>query len=120
MPATGTYTVTLSATDAEGVTGNATTTVVVNAAGSGTVPNEPLLYSSDLQYVGAFRVPNYYDNVDQMSYGGNALAYNPADNSLFITGLNQAVAEISIPQSIVNSSNLDSLPPPRSCNLGRR
>jgi hypothetical protein len=44
-------------------------------------------------------------------YGGTALAYNPADNSLFLVGMpyDNAISEISIPQSIVNSTNLNSL-----------
>jgi hypothetical protein len=67
------------------------------------------MYSSDLQYEGAFRVPNYYNSTDQMSYGGSALAYDPENNGLFITGLGQSIAEVSIPSSIVNSSNLDNL-----------
>jgi hypothetical protein len=48
-----------------------------------------------------------------MSFGGTALAYNPADNGLFIVGYGnyaaQPIAEISIPSTIVNSSNLDAL-----------
>jgi hypothetical protein len=72
------------------------------------------LYSSNLQYVGAFRVPDGQfgaDQYDTFGYGGTALAFNPTDNSLFVVGhtYDQAIAEISIPSSIVNSSNINSL-----------
>ena len=75
----------------------------------GDAPVEPLLYQSDVQYVGAFRVPDYSNSTDSMSFGAGALAYNPADNSLFITGQGQSIAEISIPSTIVDSSDLDNL-----------
>ncbi|HEY7314577.1 MAG TPA: hypothetical protein VH643_34835 [Gemmataceae bacterium] len=79
------------------------------------VSNAPLLYQSNIQYVGAFRVPAVPDpfqpGANTYDFGGTALAYNPANNSLFIVGMpyDQAISEISIPQSIVNSSNLDAL-----------
>ena len=77
--------------------------VVQNAQG------QALLHSVDLQLLGAFRVPNYHDAVDKFSFGGTALAYNPANNSLFIVGLGQGIAEVSIPATIVNSSTITSL-----------
>jgi hypothetical protein len=51
---------------------------------------------ADFRYEGSFRVPD--GNV--LSYGGAGLGYNPANNSLFITGHNhhQLTAEISIPR----------------------
>jgi PKD repeat protein len=101
-----TYTVTLTVTDQEGHSGTATTTATVL---SSAVPNEPLLYHSNVQYVGSFRLPNYYTGVDQMSFGGSVLAYNPANNSLFITGMSQGIAEVSIPNTLVNSGSLSAL-----------
>lgn len=68
-----------------------------------------LISKANLEYVGGFRVPNYYNSVDEFSYGGAALAFNPANNSLFISGHRNALAEIAIPSSIVNSSNLSQL-----------
>src|SRR5262249_13762760 len=49
------------------------------------------------------------------TYGGTALAFNPAKNSLFLVGHDhiQAVAEIEIPASVVNSGNLSDLPTAR-------
>ena len=75
---------------------------------------EPLLYQSNLQYVGAFQVPDGQFGPDQYStfeYGGSCIAFNPANNSLFMVGHpdGQEIAEISIPSSIVNSSNINSL-----------
>jgi hypothetical protein len=72
-------------------------------------PVEPLLHQSNLQYLGAFRVPNYYDSTDEMSFSQGILAFNPANNSLFIAGHYTSLAEIGIPQPIVNSTNLDDL-----------
>jgi hypothetical protein len=66
----------------------------------------PLLFKSDLVYKGAFKVPRGGDQNNTFSYGGNAVAYNPNNNSLYLTGhsSSQRTAEISIP-AIVNSQN---------------
>lgn len=75
---------------------------------------QTLLKQSDLVYQGAFRLPRgRWGNTavyDGFSYGGSALAYNPANDSLFIVGHDhqQMVAEISIP-TVVNSSQLSQL-----------
>lgn len=102
----GTYNVTVTASNQDGLSGSASTSVAVTTANA---PNEPLLYSPNLQLLGAFRVPNYSDSTDGLGFGGTALAYDPANNGLFIVGKNQAIAEISIPSTIVNSSNLADL-----------
>ena len=71
--------------------------------------NEPLLYQSNLQYIGAFRVPpdGSLPLSEEYDYGGTALAYNPANNSLFMVGhpQYQEVGEFSIPSSIINDPN---------------
>jgi hypothetical protein len=75
-------------------------------------PTQPgLLHQSDLQYVGAFKLPSGTFGASSFSYGGTALAFNPANNSLFLVGHDhqQAVAEVRIPTSVVNSSNLNNL-----------
>lgn len=51
-----------------------------------------LLQQDDLAYQGAFLPPLVFD------YGGTALTFNPARNSLFIVDRHQKVAEISIPE----------------------
>ena len=74
-------------------------------------PNDPLLQQGDLEYLGAFRVPSGNYGGSSFDYGGHVLAYNPANDSLYISGSreHQFVAEISIP-NIVNSTDLGSLP----------
>ena len=72
-----------------------------------------LLQQSDLVYEGAFRVPTGKLGANQMvgfAFGGTALAYNPANDSLFVVGhvYDQMTAEIGIPQ-IVDSNNRDNL-----------
>jgi hypothetical protein len=68
----------------------------------------PLLSSNSLEYVGGFRVPAETVNGASFSYGGQALAYDPSTNSLFISNRNY-VAEVSIPAP-VNSSDVNAMP----------
>ena len=77
----------------------------------GAAASEPLLNRSDLQYVGAFRLPTGPIGASTFSYGGSAIAFNPANNSLFLAGhpYDQAVAEVAIPNSIVNTTDLNKL-----------
>jgi hypothetical protein len=110
--ASGNASFTITATDSanSALKGSRAYTLLTNAAGA----SEPLLYSPNVQYVGAFRVPNGQfgsDQYDTFSYGGTALAYDSANNSLFMVGhpYDQAVAQISIPSTILNSSNISSL-----------
>jgi len=66
---------------------------------------------NDMQYLGAFKVPGAdADRPATFSYGGTAIAYDPASNGLFMTGHNwyQLSAQISIPQ-LVNSSSVNDL-----------
>ena len=58
-----------------------------------------LLHQSDLGYLGAFRLPSGNFGASTFEYGGTALTYNPANNSLFMVGhdWDQAIAEVSIP-----------------------
>jgi len=107
-----TYTATISGVkDANGNTmiGSYTWSFVTDS-GSSNISQLPLVYQSNLQYVGGFRVPDGTFGYTDFNYAGQGLAYDSADNSLFIAGdLNQSVAQISIPSSIVNSSNLSNL-----------
>lgn len=68
--------------------------------------SRPLIQPSDITYVGFFRVPEGDSagcNADTgnhcFTYGGHALAYNPARNSLFFGGHDwlQRLSEIGIP-----------------------
>ena len=60
----------------------------------------PRLHRASLQYVGAFRLPAPQSDRRTFDYGGTALAYNPARNSLFVVGHDwyQLTAEVSIPR----------------------
>jgi hypothetical protein len=62
-------------------------------------------------YQGAFRLPGGSDD-SNFVFGGQALAYNPANNSLFVeaAAINpQVVGEVTIPATLVNSATLSSL-----------
>lgn len=85
----GSYSVSLTAKDALGQVSTSSANVVVPR----------LLQQSDLVYQGAFRLPQGIIGASAFSYGGTALAYNPARNSLFMVGHDQQqlVAEVSIP-----------------------
>ena len=86
----------------------------VTASGSQTNTQLPLLYQSNLQYVGAFRVPYGatagWDR-ESFSYNNEGVAFNPANNSLFLAGFGWSdnIGEIGIPSSIVNSTNINNL-----------
>ena len=74
---------------------------------------DKLLQPNDFTYLGAFRVPQGDLGGPQyhgLNYGGAAIAYFPAHNSLFILGhdWDQLVAEISIPVP-VKTSDIDSM-----------
>lgn len=59
-----------------------------------------LVNQDDVNYQGSFRVPAGAGSTESsLSWGGAGLAYNPANDSLFITGhsWHQLTAEISIP-----------------------
>ena len=69
----------------------------------------PLLAERDLEYVGGFRLPAGTVNGDSFSFGGGAVAFNPANNSLFVTSYVSNVAEVSTPTP-VNSADVNALP----------
>ncbi len=66
-------------------------------------------------YVGAFRLPGGAVGESSFCWGGTALAFNPANHSLFMVGHDhqQAVAEVEIPAAAVASANLNDLPTAR-------
>jgi hypothetical protein len=71
----------------------------------------PLVQQSDLIYQGAFRLPKGTTvDANSFNYGGTSLGFNPANNSLFMTGYDpqQYSAEVQIP-SIINSTNINNL-----------
>lgn len=72
---------------------------------------EPLLYPSNLVYIGSFRLPNGPTNQTTFAFGGDGLGYDPTHNALFITGHTwyQYTGEVSIPTP-VNTTNVSALP----------
>jgi hypothetical protein len=62
----------------------------------------PLLSLADLNYIGAFRVPNQDPNGSPLGYSGHALSYDPAQHALYFGGHDwyQELCEIGIPASI--------------------
>lgn len=78
-----------------------------------TYAEDKILYQNDFTYIGAFRVPKTDmggPTYQGLVYGGQVIAFNPANNSLFITGhdRNQQTAEIAIPE-IINSNDINKL-----------
>ena len=69
----------------------------------------PQLSSSSLQYLGAFRLPTETVNGSNFTSGGRAMAFNPATDSLYISGEHDKVAEVTIPAP-VQSSDVNALP----------
>ena len=70
-------------------------------------PTGALVGQNDLRYEGSFRVPAGGDDErSTLAWGGAGLGYNPANNSLFITGhdWHQLTAEISVPNPGRSSS----------------
>ncbi len=76
----------------------------VYGASSASLSSLPLLQARNLEYVGAFRVPDG-DSPDAQgfSFGGGPMAYNPLHNSLFIGTLDNLLAEVSIPTPVVSA-----------------
>lgn len=74
---------------------------------SATPQTQPLVQQTDLIYQGAFRVPIGFQPSNSFGYGGNAIAYNPANDSLFIRGHDwyQYVGEIKIPTLVKGAVN---------------
>ncbi len=63
------------------------------------------LQAESIEYLGAFCLPSDGETEREMySYGGEAMCFNPHNNSLFITGHNwfADIAEISIPEPIIS------------------
>ena len=83
----------------------ALTTLTAQATDPSTLP---LVSSSGLEYVGAFRLPAETVNGLSFTYGGQGVAYDPTTNSLFISSQGP-VAEVTIPTP-VNNSDVKFLP----------
>jgi hypothetical protein len=79
-----------------------TTLLLIGSLLPNTLLADTLLQPSSLSYLGAFRVPQGAvgdPSGNGFAYGGSVIAFNPANNSLFMVGYDplQLVAEIGIP-----------------------
>ena len=116
--AAGSYSITAIATDNSGASTTSAAVGVTVAAAAPVSTTDLLVQQKNLVYQGSFRVPDGTfgstiisgTNVAQFNYGGTAIGFNPAHNSLYMVGHDwgQLVAEISIPQ-IRASSNITDL-----------
>lgn len=73
----------------------------------------PLYSASDLKYLGAFQLPTGLVGSATFEFGGNALAWNPENGSLFIGAnvqLGLHVAEIALPGTLGRSVPAAQLP----------
>jgi hypothetical protein len=70
---------------------------------------QPRLTPEHLVYIGGFRLPSHASNGQTFEFGGRQIAFNPANNSLFVGTRTGHVAEVSIPGA-VNSSNPAAMP----------
>lgn len=98
---------------------------VVTAAVLQTPATQPLLQSTDLSYVGAFRLPNV--NGGQYAYGGTALSIKPDGTTMVVVGHDhtQLVGEVRIPTpgtgpDVASLPVAQSLVAPRDVLLGQR
>lgn len=75
------------------------TAIRLDARATQAQPAVPLVQKQDLVYVGAFRLPAPVNKTQTFEWGGTALAYWPAHDSLLLVGHDwyQQVAEVSIP-----------------------
>jgi hypothetical protein len=69
----------------------------------------PRVASTDIVYVGGFRLPAEEVDGTSFSFGGMPIAYNPGNDSLFVGARGSAVAEVTIPPP-VNTSRVEELP----------
>jgi hypothetical protein len=84
------------------------------AGGSEGTGSATRLGPEDIVYLGAFRLPGGEDRPQTFAYGGNAMTFNPARGSLFVTGHDRLpygelpdgsqVAEISVPTPVIAGS----------------
>lgn len=78
----------------------------------------PLVQPANLEYLGSFKLPSVSGN--GFDYGGTALGYNPANDSLYVVGhvYDQDTAEVRIPTLGGTASVLQSLTDSLAGKLG--
>src|SRR5687768_14767788 len=90
------------------VAGLAASASIAVSQDTGGAPVLPLAQQADLRYRGAFRLPRSAGSQTDFQYGARSLAFNAANNSLFVQGRNGFVAEIGIP-ALTTSANYHDL-----------
>ncbi len=94
-----------------GTSGTITRTITLTVNVKPPVPTSKLLTMSNLEFMGSFRFPYVpYPDIANYAYGGTALTYNPANDSLFAVGHDwyQMVGEFKIP-ALIKGSNINEL-----------
>ena len=64
----------------------------------------PLVESSHIEYLGAFRLPSDTVNGHNFSFSFGLLAFNPANQSLYVSSWQKRVAEVSIPTPAISAT----------------
>lgn len=91
------------------------TTLIGSVAAAASNPTtEPLVEPANLVYLGSFQLPQVPCSSPTYAcfhYGGTAITYDSADNSLYIVGhpYGQEITEVSIPTPVI-TSNVSALP----------
>ena len=80
--------------------------------------SQPLVRSGDLAYQGSFKLPTV--SGQGFTYGGSAISYNAANDSLYAVGhvYDQAIAEVKIPALGGTATVLQPLKDPTGGKLG--
>lgn len=115
----GTYQVTLTVSDKDGGAATATATATITSSGGGPDPGDPTgqprVQQSQLQWLGAFRLPSGTFGPSRFGYGGAAPGYHKDAQSretLFMEGhawYKGNAAQVQIPQ-LSSSRDVDDLP----------
>ena len=78
--------------------------LTVNQVGAPTAQaSQRRLVFENLVYTGGIRLPSAHNNGDSFAGGGQAVAFNPAGPTLFISSVAGRVAEVTIPTPSVNA-----------------
>lgn len=69
----------------------------------------PLVQKTDLEYLGAFRLPRGENGTKEgFSFGGGHIAFDPLDGHLFVGNRDSWIGKVRIPE-LVKNPNVDSL-----------
>ena len=103
----GSYSLTAKATTSSGATAtSAATSVTVKPSTTSPTPSGGLVQSANFVHAGTISLPTFSTDPAGYNYGGIALSYNPANNSLFIGGdqIATKVGELGLPAGTSGSA----------------